>query len=269
VSAACRLYGVSRAGYYVRKRRGRSARREQDQWLLGRIEAIYQASEGTYGSPRICRALRQANVPIGHKRVARLMRQGKLRARAAKVYRRNPAIGKLFFSIPNRTLKCRARSIDQLWSADITFLKLLDGWRYLAVVMDRWSRRIVGWALGTHKDVTLTLRALNHAIRNRRPRAGLIFHTDRGSEYGAYELRTRLAALGILQSMNRPGEPTDNAHMESFFHSMKTEFINGRSFSTDAEFRAAIARYITFYNRRRLHSALDYRCPVDYERAAA
>jgi len=234
-----------------------------------RIVAIYRASEGTYGAPRICRVLRDADVPVGRKRVARLMREGKLRARAAKVPRRNPAIGTLFFSIPNRTLKHRLRSLDQLWSGDITFLKLSHGWRYLAVVMDRWSRRIVGWALGTHKDVALTLRALNHAVRNRSPRPGLIFHTDRGSEYGAYELRTRLAALGILQSMNRPGQPTDNAHIESFFHSMKTELMHGRTFSTDAVLRTAISRYIAFYNRRRLHSALDYRCPVDYERAAA
>lgn len=234
-----------------------------------RIQAIHRASEGTYGAPRICRALRDAGTPVSRKRVARLMREGKLRARAAKLPRRNPAIATLFFSIPNRALKRRACRIDQLWSGDITFLKLHDGWRYLAVVMDRWSRRIVGWALGRHKDVALTLRALNQAIRNRHPRAGLVFHTDRGSEYGAYELRARLAALGIVQSMNRPGEPTDNAHMESFFHSMKTELIHGRSFTTDAELRAAISRYIAFYNRRRLHSALDYRCPVDYERAAA
>jgi putative transposase len=234
-----------------------------------RIAAIYLASEGTYGAPRICRALRDADVPVGRKRVARLMREGKLRARVAKMPHRNPAIGTLFFSIPNRALKRRASSLDQLWSGDITFLKLRDGWRYLAVVMDRWSRRIVGWALGTHKDVALTLRALNRAVRNRRPRAGLIFHSDRGSEYGAYELRTRLAALGIVQSMNRPGAPTDNAHMESFFHSMKTELVHGRSFITDAALRAAISRYIAFYNRRRLHSALDYQCPVDYERAAA
>jgi putative transposase len=234
-----------------------------------RIAAIYLASDGTYGAPRICRALRDAGTPVSRKRVARLMREGKLRARAAKVPRRNPAIGTLFFSIPNRALKRRASAIDQLWSGDITFLKLRDGWRYLAVVMDRWSRRIVGWALGTHKDVALTLRALNHAIRNRSPRAGLIFHSDRGSEYGAYELRTRLAALGIVQSMNRPGEPTDNAHMESFFHSLKTEAIHGRNLNSDVELRMVVTRYIAFYNRRRLHSSLDYRSPVDYERAAA
>lgn len=236
---------------------------------MTRIQAIYAASKGTYGSPRICRALINAGEAVSRKRVARLMRQAALRARAAKVYRRNPAIHTLFFSIPNRARKCRVRGLDQIWNGDITYLKVVDCWRYLAVVMDRCSRRIVGWALGTHKDVTLTLRALNHAVTNRRPVAGLIFHSDRGSEYGAYELRSRLAALGILQSMNRPGEPTDNAHMESFFHSMKTEVIHGRTFESDCELRAVVSRYIAFYNRRRLHSSLDYCSPVDYERAAA
>jgi len=237
--------------------------------LLIRIHAIYRASDGTYGAPRICRALGDAGAPVARKRVARLMRQAKLRARAAKVPRRNPAIGTLFFSIPNRTLKLRTHSIDQAWCADITFLNLEGSWRYLAVVMDRWSRRIVGWALGIQKNVALTLRALNHAVKNRRPSAGLIFHSDRGSEYGAYELRTRLAALGILQSMNRPGEPTDNAHMESFFHSMKTELRHRLDVRSDDHLRSAIARYIAFYNQHRLHSSLDYRCPVDYERTAA
>jgi putative transposase len=236
---------------------------------MTRIQAIYAASEGTYGSPRICRALTKAGEAVSRKRVARLMRQAGLRARAAKVCRRNPAIRTLFFSTPNRTLKLRVRDLDQLWNGDITFLKVVNCWRYLAVVMDRCSRRIVGWALGPHKDVSLTLRALNHAVAKRQPAPGLIFHSDRGSEYGAYELRTRLAALDILQSMNRPGEPTDNAHMESFFHSMKTEAIHGRTFNSESELRAVVSRYIVFYNQRRLHSSLDYCSPVDYERAAA
>jgi transposase InsO family protein len=142
-------------------------------------------------------------------------------------------------------------------------------WRYLAVVMDRYSRRIVGWSLGRNKDVQLTLRALSHALRNRQPPAGLIFHSDRGIEYAAYAFKTRLAALGIRQSMNRRGRPTDNAHMESFFHSMKSEIIHGCKVESDEQLRGIVRRYIGFYNRSRLHSALDYRSPVDYERAAA
>ena len=124
-------------------------------------------------------------------------------------------------------------------------------------------------AWGPHKTTALTLRALSRAVANRKPRAGLVFHSDRGVEYAAYEFRTRLAALGIRQSMNRPGEPTDNAHMESFFHSLKTERLYGCNFATEPELRSALRTYIAFYNQRRLHSALDYRSPADYERAAA
>jgi transposase InsO family protein len=146
---------------------------------------------------------------------------------------------------------------------------VLERWRYLAVVMDRYSRRILGWSLGLNKTSRLTLAALNRAVARRHPKAGLILHSDRGVEYAAYEVRTRLAALGIRQSMNRPGEPTDNAHMESFFHSLKAELIHGRRFASEPTLYSALRAYIAFYNRRRLHSALNYRSPVNFERAAA
>jgi putative transposase len=158
---------------------------------------------------------------------------------------------------------------DEVWVGDITYLRVNGSWRYLAAVMDRYSRRIIGWALGPNKDAKLTMRALDNAISNRGTRAGLIFHTDRGIEYAAYDFRTRLAALAIAQSMNRPGRPTDNAHMESFFHSMKSDVIHAVSFDNEHELRKVIRGYIDFYNRRRLHSALGYRSPVDYERCAA
>ena len=149
------------------------------------------------------------------------------------------------------------------------YLDVSGQWRYLAAVMDRLSRRIVGWSLGLNKDTQLTLRALNHAMRNRRPREGLIFHSDRGIEYAAYAFKTRLAALGIRQSMNRRGRPTDNAHMESFFHSMKSDVIHGCKLKSDQEVYRVVRCYIAFYNRTRLHSALDYQSPIDYERDAA
>ena len=180
-----------------------------------------------------------------------------------------PAVNTLFFTTPNRVCKLTVQAVDQVWTGDITYIKVARGWRYLAVVMDRCSRRILAWALGLHKDAALTLRAVDQALKKRRPRPGLIFHSDRGTEYAAYALRARLAACGALHSMNRPGAPADNAHMESFFHSLKTELIHGREFGTDAELSRALARYIRFYNGRRLHTALDYRSPIDYERAAA
>jgi len=230
---------------------------------------VYAASDGTYGSPRIQRALKGAGVKVSRKRVARLMAQAGLRARAARVYRTSPGSHAFFLAVPNWARTHRIHRADQLWVADITYLKVLEHWCYLAVVMDRYTRRIVGWSLGTNKTTRLTLRALTRALTNRRPEAGLVFHSDRGVEYAAYEFRTRLAAHGIRQSMNRPGEPTDNAHMESFFHSLKTERLHGCAFATDAELRRGLRAYIAFYNQRRLHSALDYRSPVNYERAAA
>ena len=206
---------------------------------------------------------------MSRKRVARLMREAGLRARAVRIYRTSPGSHAFFLAVPNRARTCAVRQPDQLWVADITYLKVLERWRYLAAVMDRYSRRIVGWSLGPHKTSRLTLAALNRAVARRNPKAGLILHSDRGVEYAAYEVRTRLAALGLRQSMNRPGEPTDNAHMESFFHSLKTELIYGRTFATERSLYVALCGYIAFYNQRRLHSALDYRSPVDFECAAA
>jgi putative transposase len=236
---------------------------------MGRILSVYAASDGTYGSPRVCRSLRDAGIAVSRKRVVRLMRVAGLRARAAKPYRINPAVNTLFFVTPNRVVGLEVSRIDRVWTGDITYIKVARAWRYLAVVMDRCSRRILAWALGAHKNAALTLRAVDRALKKRRPSPGLIFHSDRGAEFAAYELRTRLAAHGALQSMNRPGTPTDNAHMESFFHSLKTELIDGRTFDSDAALRAALARYIRFYNSQRLHTALDYCSPIDYERAAA
>lgn len=269
MSELCRRYGVSHADYYAWKQRTASLHEEQDHWLYTRIMAIHAASDGTYGSPRIQRALAEAGHPVSGKRVARLMRQNGLKARAAKLYHPNPGTHSFFGSVPNRARKRRLTQTDQVWVGDLTYLDVSGQWRYLAAVMDRFSRRIVGWSLGLNKDTQLTLRALNHAIHNRRPPAGLIFHSDRGIEYAAYAFKTRLAALGIRQSMNRRGCPTDNAHMESFFHSMKSDVIHGCKLHSDEQVYRIVRRYIAFYNRTRLHSALDYQSPIDYERAAA
>jgi transposase InsO family protein len=226
-------------------------RGDQDRMLLTRIQAVYAASEGTYGSPRIWGVLRQAGISISRKRVARLMREAGLRARASRLYHANPGTHAFFSSIPNRVRK----------------LEIM--WRYLAAVMDRYSRRIVGWCLGLHKDARLTVCALNRALLRRHPAEGLIFHSDRGIEYAAFEFRTRLAAVGIVQSMNRPGKPTDNAHMESFFHSLKSDVIHGQKFYSEVQLRQTLRRYIVYYNRIRTHSALEYRSPIDFERMRA
>jgi transposase InsO family protein len=196
------------------------------------------------------------------------MREAGLRARAAKLYRRIPGLRGFFTSIPNRQLDRLATAPDQVWVGDITYLKVAGAWRYLAVVMDRYSRRIIGWSLGATKDVRLTLTALNRAVFKRRPRPGVIFHSDRGIEYAAYAFRDRLAALGFVQSMNRPGEITDNAHMESFFHSMKSDVVHGVPVTRDVELTRLLHSYIPYYNGVRLHSGIGYSSPIDYERRA-
>lgn len=201
----------------------------------------------------------------------RLMREAALVGRAATLYRRIPGIEKFYARHRNLRLAADAPTApDQQWVADLTYIRVAREWCYLATVMDRYSRRVIGWSLGEHKTAELTLRALNQALKGRTPRAGMIFHSDRGSEYGAHLLQRALQRHGIRCSMNRPGQCTDNGHMESFFHSMKAELVHGVHFRSERELRRALAGYINhFYNRNRLHSSLNDRTPVEYERMVA
>ncbi len=269
MKALCMRYGVTRAGYYAWCGRGASAHDLDDERLSVRIQAIFDASEGTYGNPRIHAALAQVGIHVGRKRVARLMREAGLKARSARIYRHMPGTRTFFAAIPNRILQCKTTAPDQIWVGDVTYLKVCGQWRYLAAVMDRYSRRILGWGMALKRDLRLTLAALNRALLRRKPAPGLVFHSDRGVEYSAYAYRARLAALSMVQSMNRPRELTDNAFMESFWHSMKSEVIHTLTFESDHALLAVVSRYIRRYNGTRLHSALGYRSPIDYERIAA
>lgn len=262
----CRVYGVSRAGFYAWQNRTPSCRDFENAALLERIQAIYQAHDSNYGSPRITKTLRQEGRGVGKNRVARLMRENQLQAKAATLYyRKSVAQNEFYAGLPNRTLTALAQKPNQVWVGDVTYLKVGTEWRYLAVVMDKYSRRIVGHSLGKERTVALTLKALNQALQLRRPAAGLLFHSDRGAEYGAHAYRQRLAAAGVIQSMNRPGRMTDNAFMESFFHSMKSDAIHGREFESDAELRSVIRRYMPYYNERRMHSGLNDLPPERFE----
>jgi putative transposase len=264
----CRLYGVTRAGYYAWRLRGPSPRARDNDRLLASIRRAHEASRGTYGSPRIYRQLLNQGETAGENRIARLMRHAGIKARVATLRYTVPNM-KRFFVMANQQLDQPGAVVNQVWVGDITYLKVGAVYRYLAVVMDKCSRRVVGWAFGRQKNVVLTLRALNHAVGRRRPPPGLIFHTDRGIEYAANAFRDRLAELGIIQSMNRPGQVTDNAHMESFFHSMKADIIHGRVFSQDNQMLAALRSYLPFYNHSRIHSSLDYVSPATYEKLLA
>lgn len=262
----CRLYGVTRPGYYAWRKRGPSARAQEDATLVQEIVRVHAASRCIYGSPRVHRKLERQGVRVGKNRVARLMRRHGIKARVATIRYTVPAMKRFFGNLPNRQFEHPAAALNQVWVGDITYLKVGAVYRYLAVVLDRCSRTVVGWSFGRRKDVALTLRALNHAVVNRRPPPGLIFHTDRGIEYAANAFRNRLAELEIVQSMNRPGKVTDNAFIESFFHSMKSEAIHGCSFAEDREMLAVLRSYIPFYNRSRIHSSLNYVSPATYER---
>lgn len=269
MSWLCDRYGVTRAGYYAWKTRERSEHARGDEVLGARVKGVFEASEGTYGAPRIHAALAHAGINVGRKRVARLMQEHELKARATKLYRRTPGTQRFFDAIPNRVLGIATTSTDQIWVGDVTYLKVAGSWRYLAVVMDRHSRRVLGWTLGLHRDASLTLGALDKAIARRGEASGAIFHSDRGVEFSAYAFRARLAANGITQSMKRPRELGDNAFIESFFHSMKSDIVHGVSFDTDHDLRTTVEAYLRRYNRTRLHSSIGYRSPIDFERSTA
>jgi transposase InsO family protein len=262
----CRLYAVTRSGFYRWRSRERSERERQNERLAERIRAVHEASRGTYGSPRVYQALRRQGCRASEKRIARVMRAHGIQARVATMRYTNPSLQRFFGAARNQQLELQLTGPDQVWVGDLTYLKVGGIYRYLAVVMDKYSRRVLGWAYGKRKDVALTLRALDRAVRVRKPRAGLIFHTDRGIEYAADAFKERLAELEITQSMNRPGKVTDNAYIESFFHSMKADIVHGLTFTEDREIERAVRAYVPFYNGTRLHSSLNYVPPATYER---
>ena len=265
----CTMLGVTRGGYYAWCRRQPSARAQADEQLIEQVRRVHQSSRGTYGSPRVTGQLQRDGVAVGRRRVARLMRLTGLQGRSARLYRRAKVGQRAFFaSVPHR-LEDLPQTTNQVWVGDVTYLRVAGQWRYLATVMDRHSRRVVGWSLGRRRDAALTSQALRQAVRNRTPQPGLVFHSDRGIEYAAFDYRRQLDRRGILQSMNRPGKMNDNAHIESFFHSMKTEELYGKSFTTDEQLRYTLTSYVAFYNQQRLHSALRYLPPAVFEQREA
>lgn len=269
VARLCALYSVTRAGYYAWCQRPVSARQEQDRSLLETIRVIFESSGGTYGSPRVHRALEAQGHRVSRRRVERLMRVGGWRARVVRVYRRKAGTHRWFGQHPNRVKRSRATRPDQIWVGDVTYLPVGGRWWHLVTVLDQYSRRVLSWRLGSVRDGRLTRAALDAALRRRRPGSGLIFHSDRGSEFLGAPFRERLDHHGVRQSTTRGGAPDENAHVESFFHSLKADLIHGRRFRSVGELRTQLQRYVRYYNHRRLHSALRYQSPVDYERGAA
>ncbi len=262
----CQQCEVTRGGYYAWRDRPRSAHAEQDRCLLDHITRLFTAHAGRYGSPRIHHALGLEGWSVSRRRVARLMRTAGLRAKAVRGYRAKAGTHRFYAQHPNRLRTTRATGVNQIWVGDITYLTVAGQWRYLAVVMDQYSRRVLAWTLGRRRDASVTRAVLTTAVARRHPAPGAIFHSDRGSEYLAAPFGDRVATLGLLQSASTDG-PGDNAHMESFFHSLKAEIIRGVIFLTDAALRQELDRYVRYYNASRQHSALGYLSPMAFERA--
>jgi len=259
---------VSRAGYYAWRTRGESAHRQQDRKLLVRVRKEFRDSGGTYGSPRVQRALRAQGIAISRRRVARLMRQAELKGRVARVYRSKPGRRRMFEQHPNLLWREVAQAPGQIWVSDVTYVRVAGRWRFLATVMDQYSRRLLGWRVGRVRSGELTRAALDQALRRAEHRPQLIFHSDRGSEYAGATLSDRLRRLRLRQSMTRGGAPGDNAHAESLFHTLKAELVHGKTFTHEGQLRCDLRKYVRFYNLKRLHSSLGYRSPAQVERDA-
>lgn len=269
VGMMCRLLDVSRSGYYAWADRPMCARRRRDLELTAKICAIHRRSRETYGSPSIHAELADDHgVRVGRKRVARLMRQNGLRGATLRKYvvttQSDPAAPKPLDLVERRFY---AEAPDRLWVADLTYIPTWSGWLYLAMVLDVYSRKIVGWAMDTNMRTELILDALQMAITQRQPR-GVIHHSDRGSQYTSYAFGKRCQEAGVMPSMGSVGDAYDNAMAESFFATLERELLNRRRFQSQAEAKMAVFEWIEgWYNPHRRHSGLGYRSPVNYERA--
>ena len=267
----CRALAVSPAGYYAWRSRPESARSVSARMMLSAIRVIHRASRETYGSPSIWDALRKQGHRIGEHRVARLMRHAGIRAKTVKKWRATTQSQHRFPVAANTLNRQFTVTVpNRVWAGDLTYVWTTEGWLYLAVMLDLYSRRVIGWAMGHRLTVELAEQALTMAVANRAPTAGLVHHSDRGSQYAATSYQRRLTAHGLIPSMSRKGNCWDNACVESFFGTLKRELVYHRHYATRDEATQDIFEYIeVFYNRQRRHSTLGYHSPAEYEARAA
>ncbi|RKJ98013.1 IS3 family transposase, partial [Pseudoroseomonas wenyumeiae] len=273
VQQLCRVLGISTAGYYAWRSRPDSKRAVEDRALLAEICQAHAKSGGRYGSPRVHAALRADGRRVGRGRIERLMRRHGVRGLVAQRRRVQTTDSRHAFPVaPNlleRQFSATSRP-NQVWMADLTYIATGEGWLYMAAIMDLHTRKIVGWSMRDHLRAELATSALLMAIQRQRPSAGLIQHSDRGIQYACGDYQAALTEAAIIPSMSRRANPLDNAPMESFFHTLKTELVHHRTYATRDEAKRDLFSYVeSFYNRQRLHSALDYRTPEQAERQAA
>jgi putative transposase len=260
---------ISGSGFLTHQQKDQRPRRQRDRELVALIEPIFRKSRGTYGSPRLCAALRHAGQRCGKNRVHRLMREQRWRARQKRRFRPRTTDSRHTLPIAaNRLAQINPPNRpNQVWQSDITYIPTAQGWLYLAVTLDRFSRRVVGWQLNASLETPLVTEALTRAQRERRPRPGLLHHSDRGIQYASSACRALLATYQMEPSMSRKANCYDNALVESFFATLKTECFGDQLPLTQQQARLMVFDYIeAFYNPRRLHSALGFKSPVDFEK---
>ena len=274
VNLLCDTLSVSRSGYYSWLGRPPSIRAKANEDLLAQIRGIHEKSDGTYGSPRVTAELRAHGHSCGENRVAKVMRKNLIASEAVKKFKVTTTDSNHDLPIAERLFETEnagaVMAPNQVWSGDITYIATDEGWLFLAVFLDIFTRKIVGFSSDDNMRTTLILNALNMALGRQEVRQGeLVAHSDRGSQYASEEFAARLRVIGIIASMSRKGNCYDNAHCESFFHSLKTELVYRKKFKTREEAKQAIFEWIeVWYNRQRRHSALDYRAPEEYEQLA-
>jgi putative transposase len=267
VTRMCKVLEVSSSGYYAWRQRPPSAREMANRELYKKVKVVYNENHGVYGSPRIYRELKDQGVVCSENRIARLMRLRDLRAKQSKHFKTTTRRNRAHAAAPNLLKRdFAAQRPDQKWLADITYIPTSEGWLYLAAILDLCPRRIVGWAMSDRMTSDLTLAALKMALLQRQPAAGLIHHSDQGSQYTDQAYQALLKDHGIRASMNGVGSWYDNAPMESFIGTLKSEWVHHHVYHTRDQARTDVFYYIeSFYNRRRRHSTLDYLSPEAYE----
>jgi len=267
IATMCRVLGVSSSGYYAWLSRPRSSRSQENEILLRKIQEIHARSRGTYGSPRILAELADDGIHVGRNRIARLMREASLAGVSRRKWITTTVRDGEAKAAPDLVeRKFTAKGPDELWVADITYIPTWEGFLYLSVVLDVWSRRIVGWAMAAHLRTELVLEALDMALQQRRP-GDVIHHSDHGCQYTSIGFGKRCDQAGVRPSMGTVGDCFDNAMCESFFATLECELLDRMTFRTRVDARREVFEYIAgWYNTHRRHSALDYASPIEHER---